>query len=39
MHSRRTAMTRQQFFNSMRYLHLKPIVADGHIHFGNGGSA
>lgn len=32
-------MTRQQFFNSVRYLHLKPVVADGRIHFSNGGSA
>ena len=31
-------MTRQQFFNSLRYLHLKPVVADGRIDFGNGGS-
>ena len=32
-------MTRQQFLNSMRYLRLKPVVSDGRIHFGNGGSA
>lgn len=32
-------MTRQQFFNSMRYLRLKPVVIDGRIHFDNGGSA